>query len=108
MTAEYQIPDIDWDDEDQENFLPATNENKPEYDPIDLSSKAFWSQLLEDQDRSFAILRRERPVSWQPPVEGAVVPDPDDPGFWALTRLEDIQKVSRDAATFISGQGVLF
>ncbi|HUR75657.1 MAG TPA: cytochrome P450 [Sporichthya sp.] len=108
MTTEYQIPDIDWDDDDQANFLRATNENKPEYDAIDVSSKAFWSQLLEDQDKSFAILRRERPVSWQRPVEDAVTPDPDDPGFWALTRLEDIQRVSRDSATFISGQGVLF
>jgi cytochrome P450 len=108
MTAEYQLPDIDWDDDDQANFLPATRENKPDYDPVDVSSKAFWSQLLEDQDKSFAILRRERPVSWQRPVEDAVIPDPDDPGFWALTRLSDIQRVSRDNETFISGQGVLF
>ncbi|WP_019877520.1 cytochrome P450 [Sporichthya polymorpha] len=108
MTIEHQLPDIDWDDDGQADFLPATNLNKPDYDPVDVSSKAFWSQLLEDQDRSFAILRRERPVSWQRPVEDAVTPDPDDPGFWALTRLEDIQRVSRDNETFISGQGVLF
>ena len=107
MTTEHVLPDIDWDD-DGEDFIAATGENKPDYDPIDVSSKAFWSQLLEEQDKSFAILRRERPVSWQRPVEDAVTPDPDDPGFWALTRLEDIQKVSRDATTFISGQGVLF
>lgn len=103
-----ELPDMDWDDDAQSSFIPATMENKPDYDPVDVSSKAFWSQLLEDQDRSFAILRRERPVSWQRPVEDAVTPDPDDPGFWALTRLEDIQKVSRDNQTFISGQGVLF
>jgi cytochrome P450 len=107
MTTPHVLPDIDWDD-DQAGFIPATSENKPEYDAVDVSSKAFWSQLLEEQDKSFAILRRERPVSWQRPVEDAVTPDPDDPGFWALTRLADIQKVSRDAETFISGQGVLF
>src|SRR3954471_1089628 len=107
MTTEHVLPDIDWDD-DGEDFIAATRENKPDYDPIDVSSKAFWGQLLEEQDRSFAILRRERPVSWQRPVEDAVTPDPDDPGFWALTRLADIQKVSRDNETFISGQGVLF
>ena len=34
--------------------------------------------------------------------------DPDDPGYWAVTRHADIVAVSRDSETFLSGKGVLF
>src|SRR5262245_1380342 len=44
----------------------------------------------------FRRLRAESPVHWH-----------DTPGFWALSRLEDIQSVSRDPATFCSSRGVL-
>ena len=37
-----------------------------------------------------------------------VVPDPDDPGFWAVVRHADIKRVSHDNQTFVSGQGVFF
>jgi cytochrome P450 len=89
-------------------FLPATSKFKPDYSPIDVSSKAFWSMTSEERDRRFARLRAEDPVSWQRPVEDAVAPDPHDPGYWALVKHADIVKVSRDAKTFISGQGVMF
>ena len=56
------------------------------YDPIDLSSRAFWSTTAAERERSFAELRAERPVSWHPPVEDALMPDPDDRGYWAVTR----------------------
>ncbi len=36
------------------------------YDPIDLSSRAFWSTTAAERERSFAVLRAERPVSWHP------------------------------------------
>lgn len=78
------------------------------YDPIDLSSRAFWSTTAADRERSFAELRTERPVSWHPPVEDALMPDPDDPGYWAVTRRADIVTVSRNNEIFLSGQGVMF
>ncbi|WP_099024971.1 cytochrome P450 [Mycolicibacterium palauense] len=78
------------------------------YDPIDLSSRAFWSTTATDRERSFAALRAERPVSWHPPVEESLMPDPDDPGYWAVTRHADIVEVSRNSEVFRSGQGVLF
>lgn len=78
------------------------------YDPIDLSSRAFWSTTAADRERSFAELRAERPVSWHPPVEDALMPDPDDPGYWAVTRRADIVTVSRNNEVFLSGQGVMF
>ncbi|ORA38394.1 cytochrome [Mycobacterium branderi] len=78
------------------------------YDPIDLSSRAFWSTTAADRERSFAVLRAERPVSWHPPVEDAMLNDPDDPGFWAVTRHADIVTVSRTNEVFLSGRGVMF
>ena len=78
------------------------------YDAIDLSSRAFWSTTAADRERSFAVLRAERPVSWHPPVEDALMHDPDDPGYWAITRRSDIVAVSRNNEVFLSGQGVLF
>ncbi len=78
------------------------------YDPIDLSSRAFWSTTAADRERSFAVLRAERPVSWHPPVEDALMQDPDDPGYWAVTRRADIVAVSRNNDVFLSGRGVMF
>jgi cytochrome P450 len=78
------------------------------YDEINLSSRAFWSTTAADRERSFAVLRAERPVSWHPPVEDALLKDPDDPGFWAITRHADIGAISRDSEVFRSGKGVIF
>jgi cytochrome P450 len=78
------------------------------YDPIDLSSREFWATTAAERERSFAVLRAERPVSWHPPVQDALLNDPDDPGFWAVTRRADIVTVSRTNEVFRSGKGVIF
>ncbi|MGV0633028.1 cytochrome P450 [Mycolicibacillus trivialis] len=79
------------------------------YDPIDLSSTEFWSTTTAaDRERSFAVLRAERPVSWHPPVADAMLQDPDDTGYWAVTRHADIVEVSRTNKVFLSGKGVMF
>ncbi|MCV7199560.1 cytochrome P450 [Mycobacterium angelicum] len=78
------------------------------YDAIDLSAREFWSTTAEQRERSFAVLRAERPVSWQPPIEGDLMQDPDDPGYWAVTRRADIVTVSRTNEVFLSGKGVMF
>ncbi|AGZ49766.1 Methyl-branched lipid omega-hydroxylase [Mycobacterium kansasii] len=78
------------------------------YDAIDLSSRAFWASTAAERERSFAVLRAERPVSWHRPVEDALLQDPDDPGFWAVTRRSDIVTVSRANEVFLSGKGVIF
>ena len=46
---------------------------------------------------AFAALRREDPVHFNPERDG--------PGFWAVTRHEDIRAIHRDAATFSSELG---
>jgi cholest-4-en-3-one 26-monooxygenase len=42
----------------------------------------------------FTRLRREAPVYWHP--------EPEGPGFWVLTRWEDVKRVSRDPRLFSS------
>jgi cytochrome P450 len=88
--------------------MTATAATPRAYDPIDLSSRAFWSTTAQERESSFAELRAERPVSWHPPVEDALMVDPDDPGYWALTRRDDIVAVSRNNDVFLSGKGVIF
>lgn len=95
-------------EEEDVEFLPATAEDKPDYAEIEISTKAFWSKTSEERDEVFRQLRLNDPVSWQRPMEDAVTPDPDDPGYWALVKHEHIAQVSKDNETFISGQGVLF
>lgn len=87
---------------------PITPMSSRAYDPIDLSSRAFWAATAAEREASFAQLRASRPVSWHPPVEDALMHDPDDRGFWAVTRHADIVAISRDSETFRSGKGVLF
>lgn len=88
--------------------MTATTASARSYDPIDLSSRAFWSTTAADRERAFAVLRAERPVSWHPPVEDSMLNDPDDPGYWAVTRHADIVTVSRANDVFLSGKGVQF
>jgi cytochrome P450 len=65
-------------------------------DYIDLSDHDAF--LAEVPHRAFARLRAEDPVHWNP--------EPDSgPGFWAVTRYEDIRTVHRDVATFSSELG---
>jgi cytochrome P450 len=79
------------------------------HDEVDISSTAFWSLTPEVRDRSFELLRRERPISWHAPAEGGLVPqDSVDPGFWAVVLHEDVVAVSKDPQTFCSGRGVMF
>jgi cytochrome P450 len=48
---------------------------------------------------AFAWLRAHDPVHWHK--------EPGGPGFWAVTRYEDVKRVSRDASAFSSAQGIM-
>src|SRR5262250_958330 len=52
--------------------------------------------LADDPLPALRRLREEAPVYWHP-----------TPGFWVLTRHEDVVAVSRDPATFCSSRGIL-
>ena len=70
-------------------------------DEIQLGSPAIWAR--PDRDGIFAKLRAERPVSFH--EEPEFVGFPKGPGFWSLTRYDDVVRASRDSETFISGKG---
>jgi cytochrome P450 len=78
-------------------------------DELSPSLLAFWAQPTEVRDAVFAELRAKCPVSRQPPAEGTALPlPPDDPGYWAVVRHEDVSAVSRNAELFISAPGIAF
>ena len=77
---------------------------------FDLSSLEFWMERTPaERDSAFRTLREQRPLSWWGPVESLTMPpEMVSEGYWALTRYDDIRRVSRDAKTFCSGEGVMF
>ena len=79
-----------------------------EHDSADLSSKVFWSSTAVDREKVFAELRADRPVSWQRPVEDPLIEDPNDQGFWAVTRHADLIEVTQRHDDFLSGEGIVF
>lgn len=74
-------------------------------DEIELGELDTW--LRPDREGIFAKLRAEAPVSFHhepdyiDPQTGVQVM-PQGPGFWALTRFDDVMRVSRDPETFHS------
>ena len=64
---------------------------------IDLLAQTWGREVPHDQ---FDLLRREAPVFWHP--------EPNGPGFWALTKHEDVRLASRDTDTFSSELGSTF
>lgn len=78
-----------------------------DYDPIDISSLAFWSATAAEREESFRVLRRERPISWHRPLEGSLMP-PENDGVWVVTSHELISYVSKNPQLFCSGQGFQF
>ena len=65
--------------------------------PIDLlSSRSFASGQPHEQ---FRWLRDNDPVHWHA--------EPDGPGFWAVTRYDDVRAVGRDAQTYSSAPTIM-
>ncbi|HVW32031.1 MAG TPA: cytochrome P450 [Acidimicrobiia bacterium] len=74
------------------------------FDETDISSLEFWARPMAERDEAFAHLRRDRPVSFHRPPEGALFPKND--GFWALVRHADVVSASRHPELFCSGRGI--
>lgn len=66
-------------------------------DDIDLLAETWGRTVPHDQ---FDLLRREAPVFWHP--------EPEGPGFWAVTKHADVRTVSHDWETFSSELGATF
>ncbi|UFQ14057.1 MULTISPECIES: cytochrome P450 [Streptomyces] len=63
---------------------------------LDLSDPALHAE--HDLTEVWRTLRAERPVHWQPARHGR-------PGFWVVTRYDDVSAVYRDARAFRSDRG---
>ncbi|MBB3606160.1 cytochrome P450 [Mycolicibacterium sp. BK556] len=85
----------------------STAIDRPPFDPVNISSVDFWAQSFDDREKSFKILRDERPVSWHRPIEGSMM-EPEIDGVWVVTRHEDVSYVSKNPEIFCSGQGITF
>jgi cytochrome P450 len=85
---------------------PDRRASRP-YDELSVSDLAFWSKSAEEREETFKVLRRERPLSWHPPLEGALMP-PQNEGVWVATSHELITEISKTPDIFCSGQGFQF
>jgi cytochrome P450 len=68
----------------------------------DLSDLGFWTLPITERAAAFAALREREPVPFFPEPDIGL---PRGPGFYALTRLDDVAEASRNAAVFTSGKG---
>ena len=71
---------------------------------IHLESMDFWGLDDDVRDGVFATLRREAPISFWPAIkfEGVDV----GPGYWSLTKLDDVHFASRHPDIFSSAGGI--
>jgi cytochrome P450 len=81
-----------------------TSVRQLEVDEIDLSDPEFWARPDRERDAAFATLRSDRPISFFTEPEFDQIPR--GPGYWALTRYEDVWTASRRPDVFVSGKGV--
>jgi cytochrome P450 len=72
-------------------------------DDIRLGDIEFWGLPEADREAAFRLLRDEAPISFheEPMIEGYG----QGPGFWALTRFDDVVHASRHAELFCSSRG---
>lgn len=74
-------------------------------DEIQLADLEFWGLPRDEREGAFATLRAERPVAWMKEFENPLFPP--GPGYWSLTKHEDIQIASRNPDVFCSGKGAV-
>ncbi|GAA5012358.1 cytochrome P450 [Streptomyces hyderabadensis] len=75
--------------------------------PLNVTSLSFWGQTADEREDTFRLLRADAPVSWQPPMEGALMP-PQQEGLWVVTRHEHVLEASRRPEVYCSSQGWQF
>jgi cytochrome P450 len=83
--------------------MTPTPQTSVALDDIQVADAAFWAMPEAEREAVFAKLRAERPVAWQEEFEYPELPK--GPGFWAVTRWQDVWTVSRSPDVFVSGKG---
>jgi cytochrome P450 len=74
-------------------------------DDIQLGTTAFWAKPLQERHEAFAALRDRCPVAFHPELE-VLEGAPQGPGFWSITRFDDVRTVSRQPQIFSSTGGI--
>lgn len=84
---------------------PTTHARRDTWDgrPALSDIEHFWTAPIAERAAAFAALREREPVAFFPEPEFALLPQ--GPGYWALTRLDDVVEASRTPGVFTSGRG---
>ena len=72
-------------------------------DEVPLSEAEFWAASEEEREAGFRRLRDEAPITFYPEPDYGDFPA--GPGYWALTRYDDVMHASRHPELFCSGRG---
>lgn len=72
---------------------------------FDLSDPEFWLKPRTYREGAFHALRQQPELAFYEEWDFLDSPFPRGPGYFALTRYEDVWHVSRNPQLFISGQG---
>ncbi len=78
---------------------PTTWTTRPDLSDVE----RFWTAPIAERAAAFAELREREPVPFFAEPQFAYLPQ--GPGYWALTRLDDLVEASRNAKVFTSGPG---
>jgi cytochrome P450 len=86
--------------------LTVTTRQTLSVDEIDLSDLEFWAAPWSEREAAFKTLRSERPIAFFEEAEmpESAIPLPPGPGYYAITRYQDIVEMSRHPELFCSGQ----
>jgi methyl-branched lipid omega-hydroxylase len=84
---------------------PALVDTSVRVGDFDLSDPEFWLKPRPFREGAFHALRQQPELPYYAEWEFIDSPFPRGPGYFALTRYEDVWHVSRNPQLFISGQG---
>ncbi len=74
-------------------------------DEIMLSELDFWELPLTEREGAFLTLRMEKPLGFFVEPDTTAAGIEPGPGYWAVTKYQDILDVSRQPELFCSGKG---
>ncbi|MBC8090760.1 MAG: cytochrome P450 [Pseudonocardia sp.] len=80
-------------------MTPTTWTTRPDLSDVE----RFWTAPIAERAAAFAALREREPVPFFAEPAHPILPQ--GPGYWALTRLDDLVEASRTPKIFTSGPG---
>ncbi len=95
-----------WFEDEDLGSNASGNPDRP-YSDINISTKAFWYTTMDEREKTFAVLRKEQPITWQPPFEDGLIDEPEDYGYWAVTTHRHLVEVTRRPEDFLSSPSIL-